>query len=163
MSNNYTFFSEVLQLRDDDDIAWVKLFMALDYEDCVNKELWRKQRGVEEGEDEANWPSFSWKIATHQLGEPLLWMYSEEFFTPDHVIAFVQTYLQQRNPRGVFTMTYACTCSKPVVGEFGGGWFAISANEYKCGHTHDAANEALKILEARIAMTLQAELSLHQG
>lgn len=163
MTNNYTFFSEVLQLRDDTDIEWVKLFMAIDYEECDNKELWRRQRGVEEGYDEENWPSFSWKIEKHQTSEPYLWMYSEESFYPDHVLAFVQTYLQQCNPTGVFTYTYACTCGKPRVGEFGGGWFAISANDYKCGHTHDAVEEAAKILQARNAMNEQAEASLRQG
>ena len=58
-----------------------------------------------------------------------LWFYAEESGSPDNVAWLVQKFLKRFRPDQCWSLTYAATCSKPRVGEFGGGAVFVTADD----------------------------------
>lgn len=65
-----------------------------------------------------------------------MWLYSEENADLERVGHFVQKFLRQFRPNVCWSVTYAETCSRPRVGEFGGGAVFVTAAEikYECAY-----------------------------
>jgi len=79
-----------------------------------------------------------------------LWLYSEEGLMDDHLIWFIQALILKFLPSDyVFTATFACTCSRPRIGEFGGYWIAISKDDVEFGNTWDALEGAAERLQKK--------------
>jgi hypothetical protein len=74
------------------------------------------------------WPDFDWQLSTE---ERELWIYSEESGNLNNVATLAQAFLKRFRPSGYWSFEYAYTCSKPRVGEFGGGGAFITAKEIK--------------------------------
>ena len=55
----------------------------------------------------------------------------------ERVAHFVQQFLKSFRPGDCWSLTYATTCSKPRVGEFGGGAVFVTAAEIKWDNAHD--------------------------
>lgn len=108
MADNYLQFSEILQLESDEEKAWVEGELAEDTE-------------------------FSWTIDDNLE----LWMYAEEFGNTDHAAEFLQNFLLKFHPDRCFHITFAETCSKPRVGEFGGGAIFVTSDGIEWFNTHD--------------------------
>ena len=64
-------------------------------------------------------------------------MYADESGNADHVALFMQEYLKRFNPEGAFSITYSATCSKPRLGEFGGGAAFVTAEKIEWIDSHD--------------------------
>jgi hypothetical protein len=60
-----------------------------------------------------------------------MWLYAEEGAELDLVAHLVQKFLRKFRPKECWSLTYATTCSKPRVGEFGGGAVFVTAAEIK--------------------------------
>ena len=60
-----------------------------------------------------------------------LWIHSEEHGYVDRVAHLVQKFLREFRPDACWSLTYAGTCSKPRVGEFGGGAVFVTATDIK--------------------------------
>jgi hypothetical protein len=60
-----------------------------------------------------------------------MWLYAEEGAELDLVAHLVQKFLRKFRPNDCWSLTYATTCSKPRVGEFGGGAVFVTAAEIK--------------------------------
>jgi predicted transcriptional regulator len=58
-----------------------------------------------------------------------LWLYTEEWGSPERVAHLVQKFLRQFRPKECWSLTYATTCSKARVGEFGGGAVFVTADQ----------------------------------
>jgi hypothetical protein len=58
-----------------------------------------------------------------------LWLYAEEYGEPQRVGDLVQKFLRQFRPDQSWSLTYAATCSKPRVGDFGGGAVFVTAEK----------------------------------
>jgi hypothetical protein len=71
-----------------------------------------------------NWPAFSWEIEPEGL-----WVYSEAGGDPDEVAQVFKAFLRKFRPREMLVVRYAETCSKPRLGEFGGGAYVVMANK----------------------------------
>ena len=65
-----------------------------------------------------------------------LWIYAEEHGQNDSAAYLVQMFLRQFQPDGCWSLTYSYRCSKPRVGEFGGGAVFVTANDAKWMDTH---------------------------
>jgi len=76
--------------------------------------------------------------------ESTVWVCDQdgEFINTATVCAVLQAMLKDTNSPEVLTGTCAETCDRPHVGEFGGGWFAVSAKEIRMGNSWDAAEKA---------------------
>jgi len=162
MANNYLQFSEVLPRLTDAERTWltaqlesVCVFAGVEYaDDAVPAELksrdpdWRGCRAFRD------WPDYEPSFSTdpefqYQFcdDEPdldwgrHLWLYSDECGNPDQVAQFVQKFLRQFRPHDCWSLTYSCTCSKPRVGEFGGGAVFVTADEITWQSSHDFIDE----------------------
>jgi hypothetical protein len=60
-----------------------------------------------------------------------LWIYGEESGNPDQVALVLEEYLKKFDPTGVITFSWAYTCSKLRVNEFGGGAAVVTADGTK--------------------------------
>ncbi len=60
-----------------------------------------------------------------------LWIYSQEHGYVDHVAHLVQKFLRKFRPDQCWSLTYAGTCSKPRVGDFGGGVVFVTTTAIK--------------------------------
>jgi hypothetical protein len=145
MSNSYTFFSEQIEGLTPAAAAWVKMVRALDPEvpEDLEKLMAELDLAADPDEELDNWPCFEAEIKD---GETNLWLYSEEGLIDSHLILFVQALFEKFMPDCVFSANFACTCSKPLLGEFGGYWIGISKDSVESGSTWDASLEAVKKL-----------------
>lgn len=105
MANNYMLFSEMLPLANKEEREWLQI----EIEQIEN---------MSEGEG----LGFDCKFENDGL-----WIYAEESGNVDAVAAFVQYFLKKFHPDKYWTMTWACTCSRPIIGEFDGGAVFVTA------------------------------------
>jgi hypothetical protein len=75
------------------------------------------------------------------------WIYADEYGNIDCVAYFVQEFINELRPSYIFSMTWAETCSKTLVGEFSGGWVVITADKILYGDCDNAISEAIRELE----------------
>jgi len=159
MSNNYSKFSESISALNLEEQAWVREELRgiqehPDYpEDEEEQEkfikAFEKEHEIEEDTGEY-WPNFDWQLERNDETHADWWLYAEESFDVDAVIATVQRFLQRFRPEDIFVMTWADTSSKPRISEFGGGWAAVSANNCESGNTWTEAGKAADALKEEI-------------
>lgn len=130
MANNYTMFSETLPIANEEEKEW------------LNKLIEQIESGDETGPDAALVKTLGDNLCPNYLGfeysfqEDCLWIYSEESGNVDAVAAFVQHFLNKFHPDKYWALTWACTCSKPRVGEFDGGAIFVTANTIKFNNSY---------------------------
>lgn len=79
-----------------------------------------------------------------------VWVYADEYGNIDGLARAAQVALQATGDTdSVFTLTWSATCSKPRVGEFGGGWIVINHEGCEFGNAWDAAAKAAKEIKAK--------------
>ena len=71
----------------------------------------------------------------------------------DNVAWLVQKFLKKFRPDQCWSLTYAATCSKPRVGEFGGGAMFVTANKIKWQNAYDFIEEQRTAFKAKKKMT----------
>ena len=130
MANSYLQFSELIKLASEEEVAWVRRQLDDDH---------HADRAWELPEDESL--GFDWRVFEEPAEARRLWLYTEESGDPLAVGRFVQAYLKRFQPTGSFALTYACTCDKPRVGEFGGGAIYVTAKSIDSFDAHEWAGE----------------------
>ena len=78
-----------------------------------------------------------------------LWLYAEDHGNPENVGWLVRKFLKQFSPDKWWALSYATTCSKPHVGEFGGGAIFVTADEIKWQNTADFISQEQTAFKAR--------------
>ena len=136
MANNYTQFSEALDVETDEQKAWLVDWLSppsaglLDPENEEALAKWAKRRGAEAGDAES-WPSFDWSFSgeknyrNEETAPWSLWLHADEGCITDNVANTVQAFFKQFKIDSTFTLTWAETCSSLRVGEFSGGGFIV--------------------------------------
>lgn len=66
-----------------------------------------------------------------------IWLHADEGAELDLVAHLVQKFLRKFRPKDCWSLTYATTCSKPRVGEFGGGAVFVTAAEIKWQNSYE--------------------------
>lgn len=122
MANNYLQFSEIINLKSKVEVEWANSFIESFERDGVDDSI-IKRYGMDIDDEGL---CFNYEIDRSSME---LWMYSEEAGNPDHVALFVQDYFRKFDKSGCFTMTWAHWCSRPRVGEFGGGAVVVTAEK----------------------------------
>jgi hypothetical protein len=136
LADNYLQFSEMIENLTPEEKVWLENIPDRgDYEDNPkydDGEAWLKAFGaalVDYGLDVASiedtldmFPYFEYSTDDDDF-----WVYTEESADPAHVACVVQAFIKKFRPDMVFTLTWAEACSKPRVGEFGGGAVLVSA------------------------------------
>ena len=73
-----------------------------------------------------------------------LWLYTEQWGYVERVAHLVQKFLKEFRPDQCWSLTWATTCSKLSVGQFGGGAVFVTASEIKWQITDDFVEEQTK-------------------
>ena len=141
MADNYVLFSQVVPRLTAAERAWAE------------RTLGGGERGDELQHDEPDparalhasgirtrhvdpddWPGFAWELT--RPGNDL-WLYSSESGNPVHAGEFVRALLARFRRRDCWTLTWAETCSRPRVGEFGGGGLFVTAGSVRAFSASD--------------------------
>ena len=111
MANNYAQFSEAIVVPEDKVQAVIEFLEA--YETmCFN--------------DEVDWyGGIDYTFPLKEGEKTLFWFHSDETYTDEELLYLVQGVLDAIESDEPVTVSVAYTCSKPRIGEFSGGCYAI--------------------------------------
>lgn len=112
MANNYLEFSETIDNLTPEEMDW--------WENDA-----RDVGGYKEEEDD-----FCWDFELDR-DQKSVWFHADEYGDVEAVATVVQAFLGKFRINDCFSLTWACWCSKPRVGEFGGGAMFVTAHEVK--------------------------------
>jgi len=166
VANNYLQFSEVIPHLTEEEEAWLQEQLEVVYvfgdreytEERIPDELdeapdWegcRAWRDLEEYNPDSDEPvGFQYEFCepdTDELGRHL-WIYAEEWGYPSRVAHLVRKFLKTFRPDEFWALTYAATCSKPRIGEFGGGAAFVTAAEIQCQDAWDFIETQIQAFE----------------
>jgi len=141
MADNYLEFSETLGPLNKKQEVWLdaqlssivvvngKEFPADKAPDCDEPD-YRGLRFLRDYDDSDNdFESVGFSVSYEGFGKNrCVWIYGDEQGDPRRVAHLVQKFLKKFRPNQCWSLTYATTCSKPRVGEFGGGAVFVTAN-----------------------------------
>jgi hypothetical protein len=169
MADNYTEFSEELQILNAEERAWLESQLELvcvyegnEYpEDQVPPELqnqdpdYRGYRFLRDcpdvDEDTADTLGFEYELIESTESGCTLWLYSESWGSCDHVAHLAQKFLRQFRPDECWWLSYSASCSKPRIGEFGGGAVFVTAKEVRWCNTDEFLCDQRTAFENRAA------------
>ena len=167
MANHYTQFSESLKVNNSDEEHWLREQLAHVYL-TESKQLFPTETPQLKASGESyeelprfhaealqrevtdcslDFVGFSWEIQKDDE-ETSLWIYAQESGDVEQVAYFVQLFLRRFAPDGWWTLAWANTCSRMLVGQFSGGSVLVTAREI-------FFNDSIRWLELR-----QSDLSL---
>ncbi len=154
MANNYTLWSEFFQLNSREEYDWMKKVLCLDTSEVVfdsenydenisdNEIIFNylsKEFGVELASTyEADYfPGFSVEFSDDESSVSL---YTDDSGNIENCVSVIQAFLKKFRPDSFFSIQWADTCSRPRVGEFGGGAAFITANNVEYFSTSSWVN-----------------------
>jgi len=156
MADNYYKFSELIDDLTPEACEWVESVLRYpESSDDVQALAALLNREADNAfiEEMDSWPDFEWRIDGCGIGPDMthtLHLYSEESFNGLHVKWLVQELIQRFMPDYIFSMTNSASCSKPRIGEFGGGWMVVSKDTIEGGNTWGAAEDCVERLTKRM-------------
>jgi hypothetical protein len=122
MADNYLQFSERLELATSAEVDWLRRQLE---EDPETGRPWFLLDIPDP--EEADSCGFQYEFCDDP-DDLHLWIYAEESGTVEHVAHLVQKFLKWFRPDQCWSLTYATTCSKLRLGEFGGGAIFVTAD-----------------------------------
>ncbi len=178
MANNYLQFSEALDSITNAEADWLRqqleaVFVFGDREfternlpahlspDDANRCCLRVFRDLPE-DDCGDEVGFDYQFLSDPALGQHLWLYAEECGRPDQVAQLIQKFLRQFRRDACWWLMYATTCSKPRIGEFGGGAVFVTAEAIECFEIGDFVDQRRSRLPARCNPSLFPKGSLHE-
>jgi len=154
VANNYLEFSETLGPLTKKEAAWLQQQLdpivvvngtefpaddAPEYDEPDYRGL-QFLRDHEDLDDDADMPGFG--VEFQSAGKDRqAWFHAEEGGDPGRVAHLVQKFLKKFRPDQCWSLTYATTCSKPRLGEFGGGAVFVMADSICWNSSYDFVEE----------------------
>ena len=141
MANNYLQFSEFLDLDSATQADWFEHQLAEIV--VIDDKEWPVEEAPEfdayayrglrflrdyEGDPAGDPCDLDFQMEFRDDAAIHVWFYAEESGDPGKVAHLVQKFLKEFAPDQYWSLTYATTCSKPRIGEFGGGAVFVTAN-----------------------------------
>jgi hypothetical protein len=132
MANNYLQFSETLDNLKPDEEKWLSEQLATDPDtDCLVFLADYEDRDPDD-------PDYGFGVCFEGQGDTRsLWIYGEVYGDVERVAHLIQKFLKQLRPDQCWSLTYANTCSKLRVGEFGGGAVFVTADAIRWQNADD--------------------------
>ena len=170
MANNYLQFSEVIPQLTTQEADWLRRQLEIvcvfgkhehpedklppgldrDKADWIGCRAYRDMLGYD-----PNWDAdvgFEYQFSRDDRDKDWgrhLWLYADESGAGDRVAHLVQKFLKEFRPDGCWSLTWAVSCSKPRVGEFGGGAVFVTAEEIGWQDAYDFAADRQLSLRSR--------------
>lgn len=146
MANNYLLFSEVIEELSEEEMAWFSEKLGWEPSDEeIEDENFQYPAWYDK---EAQGVGFDYDLARKS---GCLYFISEEYGNLDTLGILVREFLEKFRPNDVFTLTYAETCSRSRVGEFGGGAMVVSRLGIEFMNAHDFVSRAANRLRQELA------------
>ena len=141
MAQNYMQFSEIIDNLTVEEYDWFKKALAYD-DDGVEPPAW--------WDDGSESFGFDYNLVPSQIH-----FYSEECGNIDTVQALVSEFISLFRKDYIFTLSWSESCSKPRVGEFGGGGMIVSLDETRFMNVWGwLQSERKRITESRLSESL---------
>ena len=183
MSNNHLEFSEVIPQLSDREACWLQdqlqvvyVFGDKEYADnevpddlepddaeWIGCRAYRDMPGCEP--DDAENVGFGYEFSGDDKDEDwgrYVWLHADEWGDVERVAHLVQKFLKEFRPEGCWSLTWATTCSKPRVGEFGGGAVFVTATEITWQNSYEfieGQEQAFKLRQDVANLARRAEQS----
>lgn len=132
MSNSYIEFSVALPVHSDEERKFLQQQIAevpLNPNDPKSDLVIAYLKDIDglDGYEKQELPAIM-EFIQHD-DKPALWMYSDEHGNAHLVSLLIQQFLQKFRHDDHFKLTFAWTCSKPAIDQFGGGIIIVNAKE----------------------------------
>lgn len=164
MADNYLQFSEVLPALTEQEEAWLKQQLEFVYvvgdreytSDSLPTGLaldaitWEGCRGLRpRGESDDAFTGFDFDFRDNKTWGRHLWLYADDSGHPAQAAYLVQQFLRRFRPDQCWSLTYGTTCSKPRIGEFGGGAVFVTAESIESFEVGDFLEQQRAAFQAR--------------
>ena len=151
MANNYLHFSEQISDLTDEEIKFLNDAFGWTPPYNEDNELPEGFEWPHWYDQDAEGVGFEYDL-NYDLNqeERSLWVYAEEYGNVDTLAALVHELIVKFRPDYVFTLTYSETCSKPRLGEFGGGAIVVSKYGTRSINAHGWVSEESLAIADRI-------------
>jgi hypothetical protein len=123
MADNFLQFSETLDDLTPEEATWLDRQLAEDRKGCPA--FLQDYEDREPGDTDCG---FQCELVD-EADNRHLWLYADEAGDVGRVAHLVQAFLKRFRPDQCWSLSYAATCSKLRVGEFGGGAVFVTADE----------------------------------
>jgi hypothetical protein len=169
VAENYLDFSEIIANLSEPEEAYLKkqlqsirVYGAKEYpEDAVPAELadtepdWAGVRFLQDKTDhdpQCDALGFQYNFHDDHDTEGWgrhLWLYTEGWGDASNVAHLVKKFLKTFRPYECWSLTYSTTCSKPRIGEFGGGAVFVTADTIQWENAYDFIEDQRVAFEAK--------------
>ena len=167
MADNYLTFSEGLDNLTPEQVDWfekqLEEIAVVDGQEMPVEDLTAEQekriewqgcrflRDYEDEDDDYCHPGFDWELRPkgHKDEKQFLWLYAEESGSPARLAHLIQGFLRRFDLQGCWSITYAATCSKPRLSEFGGGAVFVTADAIEWMDTYSWVDDRIEAHEQR--------------
>ena len=164
MADNFLQFSETLDALTPEESAWlghqlepIAVINGTEYsedDDAVrNRDTEPSYQGLrflqdyDDLNDDADVQGF--QIEYQVDDTTYAWFSAETNGDVDRLAHLIQKFLKRFRPDQCWSLTYATTCSKLCVGEFGGGAVFVTADEIRWESSHDFVERQRSVFQAR--------------
>lgn len=147
MADNYLQFSEGIDGLTPAECEWIETVLRMDTDDEELLTKLKDELALEGDVDLCCWPGFEWKIEPDKDGNHTVWLYGDDYGNLDHVSWFISAFIHKFRPDMIFTLTWAETCSKPLLGEFGGGFLVVGKDDIVCENAWTQAQRAAAAMQ----------------
>ena len=144
MADNYLEFSEILDNLTVEETAWLE--QQLDEDPETGCPVFLADYEDRDPDDEYCGFAYSFEECG---GKRQLWVRAEESGNADHAAHLVQKFLKKFRPHECWSLTYPTTCSKPRVGEFGGGAVFVTADTIQWENAYGFIEDQRAAFEAK--------------
>lgn len=126
LADNYVQFSQLLCDLKPVERAWLERMLS------VPSQATLAAAGIHhDPQEEDPWPPCQW-----ELQGDALWIYSQQSGDPHQVAQLICAFLKRYRKRACWQLSWSETCSRPRVGEFGGGGVFVTAQGSTFFHAH---------------------------
>ncbi|HOX44560.1 MAG TPA: hypothetical protein PK668_13250 [Myxococcota bacterium] len=175
MADNFVQFSEALRNLTSEEVDWLKaeLHGPPFPNDMTNRDQqeafakrWFNDRGITDLDGSARfvdlfdcWPGFEFAIQKTVNGGTEAWLYADESANLEYLAGIIRRFLVRFRPDACFGLSWAGTCSRMRVGEFGGGAVFVTAKGIEWKTTWDFIDEQSNKFEAAKQQALPKKLA----
>jgi hypothetical protein len=130
MADNCTQFSFEIEGLIQEEAAWLRSLLALEFEDDEQRKKIEETLGVPKviRADLEYWPDFSLRLSVAEDNRPenALWVYTQDSGNPYNAALLVRAFLAEFRPGAVKQFSAAYTCSEPRLDECGGETYVVT-------------------------------------
>jgi len=146
VADHYLLFSETTPPLSEAEFGWITDQLAaicvVDGRELAASEIpdgqqatWRGLRflrdfGPDDQGADCDWTGFEYEPHDRD-GQRSVWFYCEDHGELERLAHLMQKFLRTFRPAESWSLCYATTCSKPRIGEFGGGALFVTAERVK--------------------------------